>query len=338
LLGRAGRRTVRVNAVDVPLATYLRGLSRLAWEAAEHSLAETGETAAEVEAEFETLRARQRAPNLVRWLQSALNQVDQANLKVDGRTGPSTRAAVVRFQRRHGLRADGVAGPATRAALVAAGAPAPAGVSAAEPGGCPPDRPDVVRGFRQYSPSTSLLPPEQKDKLAAIARDIAGSQGGPTPVDRVMLEGHADLDPEREAQEPGFMQRISEERAKAVSADLQGQVGPSVAGAVAWLPSGRGATDLDVRSPQNDTEHACNRRVKVTLLRTAPPPPPPSSVTFRIAAKSFIGHIGSAVGTAPCGTVANIKLHAFATATDIAFSENPTSAGRFVAPPVASEI
>ena len=46
LLGRAGRRTVRVNTVDVPLATYLRGLSRLAWEAAEHSLAETGTTAA----------------------------------------------------------------------------------------------------------------------------------------------------------------------------------------------------------------------------------------------------------------------------------------------------
>jgi hypothetical protein len=67
LLGRAGRRTVRVNAVDVPLATYLRGLSRLAWEAAEHSLAETGETAAEVEAEFETARALQRVPNLVRW-------------------------------------------------------------------------------------------------------------------------------------------------------------------------------------------------------------------------------------------------------------------------------
>jgi len=40
LLGSGGGRTVRVNAVDVPLATYLRGLSRLAWEAAEHSLAE----------------------------------------------------------------------------------------------------------------------------------------------------------------------------------------------------------------------------------------------------------------------------------------------------------
>jgi GH25 family lysozyme M1 (1,4-beta-N-acetylmuramidase) len=71
LFGRAARRTVRVNTVDVPLATYLRGLARLAWEAAEYSLAETGKTAAEVEAEFETPRALQRVPNLVRWPQSA---------------------------------------------------------------------------------------------------------------------------------------------------------------------------------------------------------------------------------------------------------------------------
>ena len=59
LLGGGGGRTVRVNAVDVPLATYLRGLSRLAWEAAEHSLAEMGETTAEVAAEYETPRTGQ---------------------------------------------------------------------------------------------------------------------------------------------------------------------------------------------------------------------------------------------------------------------------------------
>lgn len=42
---------------------------------------------------------------------------------VDGITGPQTRAAVVRFQRRHRLAADGVAGPLTRAALGRRGRP-----------------------------------------------------------------------------------------------------------------------------------------------------------------------------------------------------------------------
>src|ERR1700736_2562944 len=36
---------------------------------------------------------------------------------VDGVIGPGTRAAVLRFQRRHGLTPDGIAGPQTRRAL-----------------------------------------------------------------------------------------------------------------------------------------------------------------------------------------------------------------------------
>jgi hypothetical protein len=75
LLGRGGGRTVRVNAVDVPLATYLRGLSRLAWEAAEHSLAETGETSAEVAAEFETPRTGEGAPMPDEQLQALIDEV-----------------------------------------------------------------------------------------------------------------------------------------------------------------------------------------------------------------------------------------------------------------------
>jgi peptidoglycan hydrolase-like protein with peptidoglycan-binding domain len=43
---------------------------------------------------------------------------------VDGVAGPGTRAAVARFQSRHGLAADGVAGAATRAALGRRGGPA----------------------------------------------------------------------------------------------------------------------------------------------------------------------------------------------------------------------
>ena len=75
LLGRGGGRTVRVDAVDVPLATYLRGLSRLAWEAAEHSLAETGETSAAVAAEFETPRTGEGAPMPDEQLQALIDEV-----------------------------------------------------------------------------------------------------------------------------------------------------------------------------------------------------------------------------------------------------------------------
>jgi len=56
-------------------------------------------------------------------LQVALSARGIAVGPVDGITGPQTRAAVVRFQRRHGLTADGIAGPLTRAALGRRGRP-----------------------------------------------------------------------------------------------------------------------------------------------------------------------------------------------------------------------
>jgi murein DD-endopeptidase MepM/ murein hydrolase activator NlpD len=57
-------------------------------------------------------------------LQAALHATGDYGGDVDGIRGPHTRAAIRRFQRRHGLLADGVAGPATKRALGRRGRPA----------------------------------------------------------------------------------------------------------------------------------------------------------------------------------------------------------------------
>ena len=59
-------------------------------------------------------------------LQSELNEIDNANLAVDGSFGPATRQALVSFQRQYGLQADGVSGQQTAmtlANLIALGVP-----------------------------------------------------------------------------------------------------------------------------------------------------------------------------------------------------------------------
>jgi len=56
----------------------------------------------------------------VRWVQSALNQVANLRLPVDGFMGPATRSALRDFQQKQGLLVDGIAGPQTRDALVRA--------------------------------------------------------------------------------------------------------------------------------------------------------------------------------------------------------------------------
>lgn len=55
--------------------------------------------------------------NTTKWLQGALNNIDNAGLVVDGSYGPKTRDAVEAFQTKHNLRVDGLAGNVTRAAV-----------------------------------------------------------------------------------------------------------------------------------------------------------------------------------------------------------------------------
>lgn len=57
----------------------------------------------------------------VKWLQDSLNQaIPEVHLLVDGNYGRRTKAAVVAFQKAHGLLVDGIPGIATRAALASA--------------------------------------------------------------------------------------------------------------------------------------------------------------------------------------------------------------------------
>jgi hypothetical protein len=68
--------------------------------------------------------ARAAGSGEVASLQVALGGVGLYGGTIDGVAGPSTRGAVVRFQRTHGLAADGVAGAATRRQLGRRGRPA----------------------------------------------------------------------------------------------------------------------------------------------------------------------------------------------------------------------
>jgi hypothetical protein len=129
---------------------------------------------------------------------------------------------------------------------------------------CPEERSDTVRFFRRYSNAVTLLPTSQQDKLSVIARQIVASFLGPTPVVQVNLIGHADVDLARERREPGFMVRISGDRAVTVMRALQHSVGLA-SSRIKWFPVGVGATSLAVPKPRTEAERACNRRVEVVL-------------------------------------------------------------------------
>jgi hypothetical protein len=53
----------------------------------------------------------------IRWVQFALNQIQNANLPTDGFASPDLRAALRDFQSQHGLPVSGFIGPDTIAAL-----------------------------------------------------------------------------------------------------------------------------------------------------------------------------------------------------------------------------
>lgn len=94
---------------------------------------------------------------LVFELQSALNKAGAGPIAVDGRIGPATKAAIVRFQKLRGLTPDGIAGPKTRTAL---------GM------GADVDRTDPSRA--PASPKSTKQWPRQAD-----VRSVFGAPGNP---------------------------------------------------------------------------------------------------------------------------------------------------------------
>ena len=60
-----------------------------------------------------------QASEYARWVQSALNQVMDLRLPVNGRMGRATRSAIRSFQTQEGLHPDGIVGPDTERALMA---------------------------------------------------------------------------------------------------------------------------------------------------------------------------------------------------------------------------
>lgn len=162
-------------------------------------------------------------------------------------------------------------------------------------GACPPDTPNVIRGFAKHSADVLLLPPDQQHKLAAIAAEIADSQSGRPgviPVTQVFAIGYADADAAAEAKSPGFGYYLSEKRAHAVLEDLNCRFIALTANTHAnlpltgddWFGSGRGAKYMVIPAPRSEAERQCNRRVEITLVRGARMPNVKPSTNNALAA------------------------------------------------------
>src|SRR5689334_22937279 len=82
---------------------------------------------------------------------------------------------------------------------------------------CPEPASETVRGFSRYQNTVASLPSKEQTKLKKVAGLLIRSvRLGCPSIMSVQLTGHADFDPWREQREPGFMYKISLERALAV--------------------------------------------------------------------------------------------------------------------------
>lgn len=115
-------------------------------------------------------------------IQERLNASGAPSLGVDGRFGRDTRAAVVEFQRSHGLRPDGVVGPRTAAALGLSGdafepARTPSGGGRTAPAGGATPTPSPRGPSSADAPPVFRPPPADAhpyDRLSSMNEQVAG--------------------------------------------------------------------------------------------------------------------------------------------------------------------
>lgn len=104
--GAVRRRTYRIGAGTI------RGYARPKYTTTSQEAPERPETSHETTTEDLPMLSQWSAGEAVRTLQKALNGFGYS-LDVDGDFGPLTRAAVINFQKIHGLEVDGIVGPIT---------------------------------------------------------------------------------------------------------------------------------------------------------------------------------------------------------------------------------
>jgi|GEM_PF-2476037 outer membrane protein OmpA-like peptidoglycan-associated protein len=193
-----------------------------------------------------------------------------------------------------------------------------------ETSSCPRPVSETVSQFSRYDNSVAILPPADKAKLGRIAGLIQASLRAGCPTIFVRLVGYADRDLQKERQQPGFLMKISGQRATAVRAGLESLINdPALTSRINWNVSGAGANELvaPVGSP-------LNRRVKIFLESGIAPVPITIVKDFRIATKSYINTILPRIGLLFCplpSPSTEAKLAAFAGATQSAVNENPST-------------
>src|SRR5262249_14444875 len=113
---------------------------------------------------------------------------------------------------------------------------------------CPTPRRETVSGFSRYSNSVASLPPSEQTKVKNLANMILKSfQPGCQPILTVRRVGHADRDLGRERREPGFMMKISRERALAVRRTVERIINNrAISSRIGWVVAGAGASQLAV--------------------------------------------------------------------------------------------